>query len=54
VVTADDEMRAAEVLPHDGMEDRFPRAGITHFGMERRQHGALAQIIMLHERVVGT
>src|SRR5882724_11165604 len=53
MVPADNEMGAAEVLPHDGVEDCFPRAGITHLSVERGQHGALAQIIMLHECVVG-
>src|SRR5882724_5079905 len=53
MVTADNEMGAAEVLPHDGMENRFPRAGIAHLGVESGQHRAFAQVIMLHERLVG-
>ena len=41
VVAADDEVRAAVVLAHDGVEDGLARPGVAHGRREDAQHHAI-------------
>src|SRR3954465_1532268 len=47
VVAPDDEVRAAEVLAHQGMEPRLPRAGVAHRRRVDGQHYAVPRIVVL-------
>src|SRR5204863_7804396 len=52
VVTADDEVRAAEVLAADRVPDRLARAGVAHRGREGRDDDAVFRIVLLDEDAV--
>src|SRR5207245_2712133 len=52
VVAADDEMRAAIVAPHDGVEDSLLRAGITHPCRVRGEQHALGREVVAQELLV--
>jgi hypothetical protein len=52
VIAADDERGDAVVLADHGVEDRFARAGVAHRGGECREDGAVARVVLLHQRLV--
>jgi hypothetical protein len=52
VIAADDERSDAVVLADHGVEDRFARAGVAHRGGEGREDGAVARVVLLHQRLV--
>ena len=52
MVAADDEVRAAEVFPHHGMENRFARTGIAHRSLEDAQENAVFRIIVFQQHLI--
>src|SRR5438552_8179692 len=52
VVAADNEMRATKVLSHQRVEDGLTRARVTHGSRIKRQHDAVARIVVLNQRFV--
>ncbi len=52
VVAADDEVRAAVVLPTDRMPDCFARTGVTHRGREHAQHRAISGVVLVQNLLV--
>ena len=52
MVAADGDLGAAEVLPHDGVHYRLPRAGVLHLVVEDAHHDQVAGVVVLHQGLV--
>ncbi len=52
MVAADDEVRAAVVLPRESVQDGFHRASVAHRHRERRQQRAILRIVVFEEGLV--
>jgi len=52
VVTANDDMCTAIVLPADGVKDRLVRASVAHWGGVRSKHHAIRREVVVDCRVV--
>src|SRR5204863_3165206 len=52
VITADDEVRAAEVLAADRVPDRLARTGVAHRGRERGDDDAVVRVVAVDEDAV--
>jgi hypothetical protein len=52
MVPAHDEVRAAEVPAHQGVEDRLARARIPHGGRVYREHHAVRREVALQQHLV--
>src|SRR5579884_3186213 len=52
VIAAHDEMRAAEVLANECVEDGFSGTGVTHRGLQRAEDDALRRIIIFEQHAI--
>ena len=52
VVAADDEVGAAVVLAHDGVEDRLARAGVAHRRGQHTQKNAVGGVVPVQQHAV--
>src|SRR6266487_5447269 len=54
VIASHDEMRAAVVLTHDSMEDRFMRTSVAHGCRQHAEHHPIVWIVILQQHFVTT
>ena len=52
VVAADDEVRAAVVLAHQRVEDRFARPGVAHRRRQHAQQHAILRVVVVEQDLV--
>src|SRR5579884_184309 len=52
MIASDDEMRAAVILAHQGVEDGFARPRVPHGGGEHSQNHAIRRVVVLKEHFV--